>query len=58
MGGKKFQGESMNKKTAKFNAAAEAWNALSGAGVGIGQASIDSLLQSGRQAAEAASSST
>jgi len=53
--GKKFTGESMNKKTAKFNAAAAAWADV---GAGVGQASIDSLLQSGRQAAEAASSST
>ena len=48
--GKKFFGESMNKKTAKFNAAASAWAEI---GAGVGQASIDSLLQSGRQAAEA-----
>jgi len=49
--GKKFLGESMNKKTAKFNSAAAAWAEI---GAGVGQASIDTLLQSGRQAAEAA----
>lgn len=53
--GKKYEGDSMNKKTAKFNAAAAAWADL---GAGVGQASIDSLLQSGRQAAEAATKST
>ena len=58
--GKKFLGESMNKKTAKFNAAVLAWGE-----VGFGpktepavSASIDSLLQSGRQAAEAAAAKT
>ena len=50
--GKKFLGESMNKKTAKFNSAAAAWAEI---GAGVGQAQIDTLLQSGRQAAEAAS---
>merc|ERR1739848_819046 len=50
--GKKYLGESMNKKTAKFNAAAAAWAEI---GAGVGQAQIDTLLQSGRQAAEAAS---
>jgi len=49
--GKKYLGESMNKKTAKFNAAAAAWAEI---GAGVGQASIDSLLSSGRMAAEAA----
>ena len=47
--GKKFLGESMNKKTAKFNAAAAAWAEI---GAGVGQASIDSLLAAGRQQAE------
>merc|ERR1711899_569757 len=44
--GKKFLGESMNKKTAKFNAAARAWEEIGGGGgAGVGnQASIDSLL--------------
>ena len=44
--GKKFLGESMNKKTAKFNAAARAWEDIGG-GAGVGgaaSASIDSLL--------------
>ena len=50
--GKKFLGESMNKKTAKFNSAAAAWAEF---GAGVGQAQIDTLLQSGRQAADAAS---
>ena len=48
--GKKFLGESMNKKTAKFNAAARAWEEIGGGGgAGVGnQASIDSLLAAGR----------
>jgi len=48
--GKKFLGESMNKKTAKFNAAARAWEEIGG-GAGVGgadSASIDSLLAAGR----------
>lgn len=53
--GKKYFGDSMNKKTAKFNSAAAAWADV---GAGVGQASIDSLLQSGRQAAEAAAAAS
>jgi dsRNA-specific ribonuclease len=53
--GKKYLGDSMNKKTAKFNSAAAAWAEI---GAGVGQASIDSLLQSGRQAAAAATTTT
>lgn len=45
----------MNKKTAKFNAAAAAWAEI---GAGVGQASIDNLLASGRAEAAAAASSS
>ena len=48
--GKKFIGESMNKKTAKFNAAARAWEEIGG-GAGVGgatSASIDSLLSAAK----------
>lgn len=50
--GKKYVGSSHNKKQAKFNAAAVAWAEV---GAGVGQASIDSLLQSGRNASNAQS---
>merc|ERR1712223_564205 len=50
--GKKFLGESINKKTAKFNSAGASRAEI---GAGVGQAQIDTLLQSGRQAAGAAS---
>ena len=62
--GKKFSAAAMDKKSAKFNAAVLAWAEVgfpakreAGAEPGV-QASIDSLLQSGRQAAEAAAAKT
>ena len=45
--GKKFSGKAMNKKAAKFNAAAAAWADI---GAGVDQASISNLLQSQRNA--------
>ncbi len=52
--GKKYLGESMSKKTAKFNAAAAAWAEI---GAGVGQASIDNLLQSSRDSSATSTAS-